>query len=222
MLFTGQAVPLTGPGRGALLYAIVGILVWPRHDADIDQAAAAAGPLGEFGARIVWAALWVGMGVLWLLPANRGANNPSQAIVGAASGEPMWLSHLQTSAAHALAGGGSSVALILAVASCWIGLGPLVSRRPTLYLVVGAALSVDFWVLGQSFGGVLTGLGTDLNAGPLFVLLALSIFPNAVPSADPAGRRVPVPRSSSRRAHGALQPIDAYAAPTTSTARPMP
>jgi hypothetical protein len=182
MVFTGQAHPLTGAPGAVLLYAVIGFLVWPsRHDGEsIGDTAAAAGPIGETGARIVWAALWIGMGVLWLLPANRRPDSVSAALTTAASGEPGWLSHLQIATAHAFAGAGTEVALVLAAGSVWIGIGPLVSRRPTLYLVIGAALSFDYWALGQSFGGVLTGLGTDPNVAPLFILLAVAMFPNSL------------------------------------------
>ena len=44
-------------------------------------------------------------------------------------------------------------------------------------LVAGAALSASYWVFGQAFGQVLTGMATDVNAGPLFVLLAVALYP---------------------------------------------
>jgi hypothetical protein len=184
MVFMGQASPLTGAPGAVLLYAVIAILVWPRHANRPDGAAAGEGPMGETGARIVWAVLWSAMGVLWLLPANRNPNGVSASLTTAAAGEPGWLSHIQLALAHACAGAGSGLALTLAVVSCWIGVGPLVTGRPTLFLVAGAALSLDFWILGQSFGGILTGLGTDPNAGPLFILLAVAIFPNTT---QPAG-----------------------------------
>ncbi|MHB1527636.1 MAG: hypothetical protein ACYCZN_15425, partial [Candidatus Dormibacteria bacterium] len=43
----------------------------------------------------------------------------------------------------------------------------------------GIAVSILFWIAGQNFGGVLTGTGTDLGSGPLFVLLALALYPAA-------------------------------------------
>ncbi|HMD46833.1 MAG TPA: hypothetical protein VKG43_11770, partial [Acidimicrobiales bacterium] len=104
----------------------------------------------------------------------------SGAIAGAASGEPGWLARLQLSAAHALGGSGTAVAVILAVVSVAIGLGPLITRRTTVFLVAGAALSLDYWILGQSLGGIFTGMATDPNTGPLVVLLALTLFPSRV------------------------------------------
>lgn len=38
-------------------------------------------------------------------------------------------------------------------------------------------LSALFWVVGQDFGGILAGHATDPSAGPLYVLLAFSLYP---------------------------------------------
>jgi hypothetical protein len=183
MLFTGMASPLTGAPGGALLYAAVGLLVWPRAtrtpaDAVVAGPAAAEGPLGARGGRAVWAIVWGGMGILWLLPANRADGSVSGAISGAVTGEPSWLAHLQLSVAHAFGNGGGWVAVAGAALSFVIGLGPLMSRHTTVFLVAGAALALDYWVFGQAFGQPFSGVATDPNTGPLLVLLALTIYPN--------------------------------------------
>ena len=85
---------------------------------------------------------------------------------------------MQLSVSHALGSGGGSVAVVAGVLSFVIGLGPLVSRHTTLFLVAGAALALDYWVFGEAFGGLFTGLATDPNTGPLLVLLALAVYPN--------------------------------------------
>jgi hypothetical protein len=62
-----------------------------------------------------------------------------------------------------------------------------VSRR-----AAGIVVSLLFWALGQSLGGLWTGQATDPNTAPLMVLLALAMM--AWSSAAPvfSGRR---PRS---------------------------
>ncbi len=50
-------------------------------------------------------------------------------------------------------------------------------------------ISLGYWVFGQSLGGPFwVGNATDVNAGPLFVLLAVALFPIAQrpPAAQPA------------------------------------
>ena len=181
MLFTGLASPLTGAPGAALLYFAIGLLVWPRSTAAAPSGSAAAeGPLGEWGGKAVWAAVWSGLGMLWLLPANRADGAISGAISNAVTGEPGWLAHVQLSVAHALGSGGTSVAVVCAALSLVIGLGPLVSRHTTVFLVAGVALALDYWMFGEAFGQVFTGIATDPNTGPLLILLALAVYPNRV------------------------------------------
>jgi hypothetical protein len=179
MLLTGHASPLSGAPGAALLYAVIGLLVWPR----VRSAAVATGPaaseglLGVRGGQTMWALLWTGMGVLWLLPVNRAQGALSGALGNAASGEPGWLAHLESAASGVFAGRGTSVAVLLAVMSFVIGLGPLLTKRSAVFLVAGIALSLGYWIFGQAFGQMFTGMGTDPNTGPLVILLALTIFP---------------------------------------------
>lgn len=186
MLFTGMASPLTGAPGAALLYAAIGLLVWPcterpAADAVVAGPATAEGPLGASGGKAVWAVVWSGMGVLWLLPANRAGGTIARTISAAATGEPGWLAHLQLSVAHAV-GGGAPLAGACAVASFVIGLGPFLSRHTTVFLVAGSALALDYWLFGEAFGQPFSGIATDPNTGPLLVLLALALYPNRVPS----------------------------------------
>jgi hypothetical protein len=51
------------------------------------------------------------------------------------------------------------------------------------------AMAVDFWVLGQAFGQVFTGMATDPDTGPLLVLLALAVYRAGVPAAVPVDMR---------------------------------
>ena len=63
-----------------------------------------------------------------------------------------------------------------------IGFGPLIARRPTVFLIAGVAMALDFWVLGEALGQVFSGIATDPNTGPLLVLLALALYPAGVPA----------------------------------------
>ena len=166
MLFTGGS-PLTGAPGAALLYVAIGVLAWPRAAGPaVSGPAAADGPLGARGGKAVWAVVWSGMGILWLLPANRAGGSISGAMRASVAGEPGWLAHGQLSVSHALGGGGGSVAVVAGVLSFVIGLGPLVSRHTTAFLVAGAALALDYWVFGEAFGGMFTGLGRTPTRGP--------------------------------------------------------
>jgi lipopolysaccharide export LptBFGC system permease protein LptF len=70
------------------------------------------------------------------------------------------------------------------VVSLVVGLGPLMFRRATVFLVAGALLELIFWITGQALGELMTGGGTDPSAGPMVVLFALSLLPTAVSVAN--------------------------------------
>ena len=145
------------------------------------------------------AVVWGAGGVLWLLPANTAHGAIGRQITGMASGEPGWLAHLDQIAGRALASSGIVQAAALALISAVIGLGPLIGRRPTVYLAAGAVLSMGFWIFGQDFGGILTapgGTATDPNTGPLLVLMAAALVPWP-PRRSTAQRRPGVPSGQS-------------------------
>jgi hypothetical protein len=166
-LFSNTASPLTGAPGAVLLYAIIGLLVWPTQRP--------GGLLGLRGARTTWAALWLVMAWLWLLAPNSTANATSGAISNAPSGAG-WLSSLQHSVATAAAGHGLPIAICLAGVSAAFAVTVAMNWHPRKFLVLGVILDLAYWVLGQGFGGILTGSGTDPNAGPLFILLAFGMY----------------------------------------------
>jgi uncharacterized protein involved in high-affinity Fe2+ transport len=184
MLFMNMAKPLTGAPGAALLYAIVGMLVWPNERP--------GGLLGVRGAKMTWAALWLVMAWLWLLGPNSSANATHDAINAAPSGMS-WLSTVQDWAAEGAQGNGLVIALLLAAVSAVIGIAVAIDWRPQQFLVLAIGLNLLYWVLGQGFGGIFEGGATDPNAGLLFVLLALALYP-----LTPAGR--PRLRGEARRA----------------------
>jgi hypothetical protein len=166
-LFSDTASPLTGAPGAVVLYAIIGLLVSPSERP--------GGLLRVSGARITWAALWLVMAWLWLLAPNSTANATSDAIGSAPSGAG-WLSSLQGSVATAAGGHGLPIAIVLAGVSAAIGVTVAMHRHPRTFLALGVILNLAYWVLGQGFGGILTGSGTDPNAGPLFILLAFAMY----------------------------------------------
>jgi hypothetical protein len=168
MLFASTASPLTGAPGAALLYGLIGLTVWPANRP--------GGLLGASGAKIAWGVLWVVTGLLWLLPANSSANAISDQISSAPS-NMNWLTSLQTHAANVAKDGGLLIALILAAVSVAIGIAVAVDWQAQTFLWLAINLNLVYWVVGQGFGGVQTGTGTDPNAGPLFILLACTLFP---------------------------------------------
>jgi hypothetical protein len=168
MLLMNMADPLTGAPGAVLLYALIGLLVWPNGRP--------GGLLGVRGAKLVWAALWLAMAWLWLLEPSSSANATRGAIEAAPSGMS-WLSTVQQWAAEGARGNGLPIALALAALSAAIGLAVALDWHPRRFLVAAIVLNLLYWTLGQGFGGIFEGGATDPNSGVLFVLLALAMLP---------------------------------------------
>ena len=170
--------PLMGAPGGVILYAIVGLLVYPTNrQAGISPAD--TGPLRDRGGLWAWSVLWIMSAGLWLANVNRAKGASQEMINGMAAASPHWLAKFQTSAANHTHGHGTTIAVVLAIVSVAVAVGvwtPL--RWPALAL--GIVVSLLYWVFGQSLGGPFWAeSATDINAGPLFVLLALTLFPVA-------------------------------------------
>jgi len=81
-------------------------------------------------------------------------------------------------------GAGLPIAVVLALASAAIGIAVAAGWRPRVFLALAITLNVAYWVLGQGFGGIFQPGATDPNAGPLFVLFAIAIFPLTMPGSE--------------------------------------
>jgi lipopolysaccharide export LptBFGC system permease protein LptF len=99
-----------------------------------------------------------------------------------ASGEPGWLAALDKHSAALVAHQGLAASIVLAVAFAIVAVGvclPAPVAKATLVLAI--VLAAAIWVVGEAFGTILTGGGTDPNSGPLLALLALTYWPLAAP-----------------------------------------
>lgn len=183
MLFANAAAPLTGAPGAVLLYALIGLIVWPNDRP--------GGLLGLRGARIAWTAVWAAMGWLWLIGPNSSANATHDAIAAAPSGMG-WLSALQRHAADVTKGNGLFIALVLAAVSVVIGVAVAADWHARTFLWLAIYLNVVYWVIPQGFGGIATGSATDPNAGLLFILFAASVYV-FLPAPVRAGATAPAP-----------------------------
>ena len=240
MVFTGAASALTGAPGGVLVYALLGLMAWPRatrasaEDGELTGVASSAAAQG-IGRSVtplaVWAGFWSLAAVLFLFPDNRTQSSVSSAIVGMAQGEPGWYAHFLTNLSHQFATTGTRTSWILALVSVVIGLGPLVARRAEWFLAAGALFSLLLWVAGQGLlGNVFTGSATDPNTGPLVILLAFAMMPRAVATPEtwrsPAAavvRRAPTLATLGVAALGAALALSATypAAPSESVSMAM-
>ncbi|MHB1537815.1 MAG: hypothetical protein ACYCUM_08010 [Solirubrobacteraceae bacterium] len=177
-LFAGEATLLVGAPGAALLYALVAIVAWPVERARA-RTVAGAGALGEPRALRAWALLWVGGALLRVAPFWFAPVYALQAdFQNGLNEEPGWLLHLGESLSRFARNAGLALPIALALLEATIGLGVLLcSRRRRVLLAAGMLLSCLYWVVGEQLGGLLTGRATDLGAAPLYVLLAVTLWP---------------------------------------------
>jgi len=176
-VLTGSASPVNGAPGAVLIYALIAVLLWPT---DRDRAApfVAARAIGLTAARLVWLAFWAAMVFFTLQSANLTPQGLHDLISGMASGEPGWLASLDNGAAAALAHNGVAGSAVLAAAFALIAASiflPTPAARAAI--VLAFAVAAFIWVVGEAFGGILTGGGTDPNSGPLLALFALLYWP---------------------------------------------
>ncbi len=207
LVLTGTASALTGAPGSVFMYAMLGLLAWPSaREPDPEAVGVASSPAargigGAVTPLIVWAGYWSLAAVLFLLPQNRTSTSLSSSITGMASGNPSWYDHFLNSTGSSISSIGTEGAWLLAALSLVIGFGPLLSRRPGIFLATGGVLSFAMWVFAQGFfGAIFTGSGTDPNTGPIIVVLAMAMTPARV-AAPYVGR---TPLLEAVRRHGAL------------------
>jgi hypothetical protein len=121
---------------------------------------------------MVFAVLWGGFAVLWLLPVNHSAGTIHDALGNVPTGAG-WLTSLVGDAASAAADHGTIIALALAAVSGLIAFAVARDWHMRTFLWISIAVAAAFWTFGQGFGGVLTGQATDVNTGPLILIAGL-------------------------------------------------
>jgi hypothetical protein len=172
----GLSTEIAGAPGAVLLYGVIALLVWPRRSSlPAGGAVATRGLLGDRGSRLAWALVWLGLAAIRLLPVNRTPGAIPDALRTGALGEPGLIAAMDRGAAALLGGHGAEAAVALGVAEALVGFGVLF-RRSNIALLGGVGLALAIWVVGQNFGGIFTGMGTDPNTGPLLVLFALCLW----------------------------------------------
>jgi hypothetical protein len=178
----GVPAVMGAPGA-AVVYALISVLVWPRatraragRTEPRRLSVADASPLGRWLPKLIWAVVWIGMALLGLESANRAPGALHDAVAGMSDGEPGWIRTLDRGLAAPLAHHGLAWSIGLAVLLAVVALGVFApaATRPVLALAI--VLGVAIW-LAEDFGEVFTGSATDVNSGPLLVLLAATFWP---------------------------------------------
>jgi hypothetical protein len=179
-VLTANASPVNGAPGAVIIYGLLAVLLWPSGRSEVRAPFTAARAVGAPVARSLWLILWGSLAYFALLPANRTPQGLSTMIAGMGSGEPGWLTALDNHAANLVAHRGLAASIVLAVLLVLIAAGVFLPRPVARVTVVLAlVLAAAIWVVGEAFGGILAGGGTDPNSGLLLMLLALTYWPAA-------------------------------------------
>jgi hypothetical protein len=177
-VLAGNASPVSGAPGAVILYALLAVLLWPVCRGGAPAPFMAAGAVGARAARVAWLVLWAGLAFLALQPGNRAPQGLHDMIAGMAAGEPGWLAGLDGHVAALVAHRGLAVSIVLAVTLALIAVGVyLPPSAARAVLVLAMVVAAVIWVVGEAFGAIFTGAGTDPNSGPLLALLAFAYWP---------------------------------------------
>jgi hypothetical protein len=184
---------LMGFPGAVLIYMIIAFAVFPSKENDKRPAS---------WLPIAWALLWVAGSIYQLLPGQNTSSDLSSMILNNSTNAPSWLAridvhtsntinrlaHLPSSStmhmtamqmSHMQSQSSSNNYIVLLLIIVQILIGLLIFFRGkvrTIAIVSGFILSLFFWVVGQGLGNYFSGLATDPNSAPLYILLGISIF----------------------------------------------
>jgi hypothetical protein len=169
---------LTGAPGAALLYAVLGVALWPALSSSVG-----AGPVSGCAVlrgqwvRYCWLVVWLAVALLEFEPLNHAAGVPSAQLVDIGQGEPSGIASVNAAVGNVFAGSGLVFAVLLGLCCGFVGIGVLAPRTRRVALGAGIALAVLTGLFGQDLGGLFTGRATDPGTGPLLVLFAISLWP---------------------------------------------
>jgi hypothetical protein len=183
-VLSGTANPVNGAPGAVIIYGLLAVLLWPGDRPGATPSFVAARAVGAPMAKGLWLVLWGSLAYLALDGANRSSTGLHDLILAQTAGEPGWIIWIDRHSASLVDHHGLAAMVIVAVLSAIVAVGvflPPPAANATLVLAI--VISLWFWVVGQNFGALFTNGATDVNTGPLLILLALAYWNT------PIGRR---------------------------------
>lgn len=176
-VLAGAANPVNGAPGAVMIYALLAVLLWPSDRASVVPSFTAARAVGERIAKALWFVLWATLSYFAVLGANRSPGGLAALIGSETAGEPGWIAALDRHAASLIDHRGLAIMIALAVVLAVVAVGTyLPAPAANTMLVVAMGLSVLIWVVGENFGALFTNGATDVNSGPLLILLSLAYW----------------------------------------------
>jgi hypothetical protein len=196
-VLNGTANPVNGAPGAVMIYALLAVLLWPSdrpgHKAPFIAARAVGGPT----AKVLWLVLWGSLSYFAVLGVNRSSRGLHNLITTEANGEPPWVAWIDHHLASAVDRQGLAVTVVLAILLLMVAIGTyLPGWLANATVALAAVIGLTIWVVGENFGALFTNGATDVNSGPLLILLAASywrlaphpdpVVPNPVVATEPA------------------------------------
>ena len=201
-VFNGTANPVNGAPGAVMIYALLAVLLWPSDRPGLKAPFIAARAVGAQVAKVLWLVLWGSLSYFAVIGANRSSRGLHKLITTEATGEPGWVAWIDHHVASVVDHRGLAVTMVLALLLLMVALGTyLPDSFANAAVALAAVVGLAFWVIGENFGALFTNGATDVNSGPLLILLALSYW-RLSPHPDPANRD-PVPTDPALRPEGA-------------------
>jgi hypothetical protein len=197
-VLSGTANPANGAPGAVILYALSAVLLWPgdRRAGSADFIAGRA--VGERVAKVLWLVLWGSLACLMVLGANRSPRNLHDWIASEAAGEPRWIGWMDHRMASLVNNRGFGIAVALSALFVLLAVSTyLPSWLANGFIVVAVAVSAVVWIVGENFGALFTNAATDVNSGPLLILLAVAYW-----RASAAHTSTEAPAASVESEHG--------------------
>ena len=192
-LAAGATTFVAGAPGAVVLYAVIGLAAWPPLGARGRQRVLGRGhrPRARVHAALsrcedaapapwvpaAWGLVWGLFALLQALPANSSGVALGREVLASAAGAPNWLVHVQHWVARDLVRDGTGIVAAMVLVELAIGvLGILPWRFRIVAAWSGIAVALAVWVVGQGFGQIPTGMGTDPSSGPLVGLLGVALL----------------------------------------------
>jgi hypothetical protein len=186
-VFNGTANPVNGAPGAVMIYALLAVLLWPSDRPGQTGPFVAARAVGAPIARGLWLVLWGSLSYFAVLGANRSAHGLHNLITAEAIGEPRWVAWIDHHVASAVDHRGLAVTVVLAILLAMVALGAyLPGSLANATVGLAAVIGLTIWVVGENFGALFTNGATDVNSGPLLILLAAAYW-RWTPRRHPAG-----------------------------------
>jgi hypothetical protein len=176
-VLSGEANPVNGAPGAVILYGLLAVLLWPSDNADRRSSFIAGRAVGPTIAKGLWLVLWGSLSYFAVLGANRSSQGLHDLVIGQIDGEPRWIAWLDRGAAGAVDQRGLGFMVGIALLLAIVAVGAYLPKGATnAILCVAIVLSLAFWVVGQDLGGLFTNGATDVDSGPLLILLCLAYW----------------------------------------------